>query len=393
MSGSSLDGLDVADVVFELNFDPKGELNHISWTLQHARTLPYAASWVEKLSGLGKAPLPEVLSAHAAFGRYLGDLLQPLLQTWNTQPEAVALHGHTLFHEPSKGFSFQLGDGHALAQKLGLPVIFDFRTADIALGGQGAPMSPLADKLLFTEHKAWLNLGGIANLTTVDEGRWQACDIGPANQLFNALASEMGLPYDKDGELGRRGKLLPELLEQAVDKAYYHLPPPKSLSNQWVQAEALPLFKNYAAPIEDRLHTAYRFLGLLLFMHLKKFFTSTEERRTLFITGGGAHNKFLRSCLQEAIQPLNVFLHRPSPLIVDFKEALLIALAGALRLEGLPNFLPETTGARAAAIGGNVVRAQSGRDARHCGRDARHCVSTAATPPGPKSPPPAGPGC
>ncbi len=386
MSGSSLDGLDVADVVFELNFNPKGELDHISWTLQHARTLPYAASWVEKLSGLSKAPLPEVLSAHAAFGRYLGDLLRPLLQTWNTRPEAVALHGHTLFHEPSKGFSFQLGDGHALAQKLGLPVIFDFRTADIALGGQGAPMSPLADKLLFTEHEAWLNLGGIANLTAVDEGRWQACDIGPANQLFNALAAETGLPYDKDGQLGQSGKLLPELLQQALDKAYYHLPPPKSLSNQWVQSEALPLFQNYPASTEDRLHTAYRFLGALLFMHLKKFFSSTQKHRTLFITGGGAHNTFLRTYLQEAIQALNITLHRPSFLIVDFKEALLMALAGALRLEGLPNFLPETTGARAAAIGGNVVRAQSGRD-------ARYCVSTAATPPGRKPPPPAGPEC
>ncbi len=356
MSGSSLDGLDVADVVFYFGFRQTGELARIRWKLKNCCTLPYSQAWIQRLRGLGKATLHEALEAHAAFGQYLGELLFPLLKKWDCRPDAVALHGHTLFHEPEKGFSFQLGDGHALAHQLKVPVIFDFRTADIALGGQGAPMSPLADKLLFLNHQAYLNIGGIANLTTVVNSAWQACDIGPANQLFNALAAERNMLYDENGALGRRGHLLPELLKTALEKPYYKKPPPKSLSNQWVQAEALPLFLNHPAKVEDRLHTAYRFLGRLLYDHLKMAFAKAPQKaRTVFITGGGARNDFLRLCLQEAIAPLGFTLHRPSFQIVDFKEALLMALAGALRLEGLPNFLPETTGAKAAAIGGNLV--------------------------------------
>ncbi len=364
MSGSSMDGLDVALLRFSYGFrqmeDGTKEAEVFDWELLEAETLPFSQAWIERLEHLSHAPMAEVLRAHTAFGRYLGELLKPLLESMSLQPEAVALHGHTLLHEPAHGFSFQLGDGHALADSLQLPVIADFRTADIALGGEGAPMSPLADKLLFGGFDAWLNIGGIANLTICRDGRWSACDIGPANQIFNALAAEKGLDFDRDGALGKSGSLLEGLLQEALKDEYYRRPAPKSLSNQWVQQQALPRFLNAPAPVADRLHTACHFLARLLADQLQQTFELSDGKaRKLFLSGGGAHNAFLRDCLQQAIAPLNFSLHLPKPEIIDFKEAILMALAGMLRLEGVPNFLPETTGARAAAVGGVVFQPAS----------------------------------
>ncbi len=359
MSGSSLDGLDVALVHFSCGFrqtkNGRKEVREIEWECLQAKTLPYEPDWVERLKQLPEATTTEVMATHAAFGRYLGDLLAPLLPKMPRHPQAAALHGHTLLHEPARGFSFQIGEGHALAERLQLPVIADFRTADIALGGQGAPMSPLADKLLFQGFDAYLNIGGIANLTTCQDGHWLACDIGPANQIFNALASEKALPFDRDGALGSRGRCLENLLHTALQDEYYSRPAPKSLSNQWVRQGPLELFSKTTAPVEDRLHTAYKLLAQLLAQQLRQtFHENTQKPRRIFLSGGGAHNTFLRKCLEEAIAPLHFSLHLPPKEIIDFKEAILMALAGMLRLENAPNFVPETTGAREAAVGGVV---------------------------------------
>lgn len=349
MSGSSLDGLDVAEVHFF--FQGK----KLEWNLQHCTTLPYSKKWTARLRKLSRATVVEVLAAHAEFGHYLGTLLSPLLQKWHSSATAIALHGHTLFHEPNLGFSFQLGNAQHLAFDLNLPVISNFRQADIALGGQGAPMAPLADQWLFPGYRAYLNIGGIANLTIHHDKGWQACDIGPANQLFNALAQEAGCNYDEDGKLGSRGSCLQKLLNEALKNPYYHHPPPKSLSNQWIQEHVIPLFSKYNASVEDRLHTAYQLLAKLLAHQIRNAFgESPKQHHHLFLSGGGAHNNFLRQCLQQALKPLNFSIHLPQKTIINFKEAMLMALAGYFRLIRRPNFLPQTTGAREAACGGNI---------------------------------------
>lgn len=358
MSGSSLDGLDIAYCRLHTAWDGQA-FSVKNWELLQADTLPFSEDWQQRLRQLPQASALAFCSAHAAFGHYLGGLVNRFLaenKLVGAPLDLIASHGHTIFHEPAEGFTAQIGDGAALAAVTGTTVICDFRTADVALGGQGAPLAPMADRMLFPGYDFYLNIGGIANLTCNANGRFVAFDVCGANQALNALANLVGLPFDRDGQLAAQGQLDPMLWEAINAPAFFAQHYPKSLSNQWVQAHLTQacLAAN-SASVPDRLHTvclhvAHQLAASVRQMVENEGFEKGQYR--LLATGGGANNRYLMDCIQQQLPKVEVVV--PTEEVVKFKEALLMALLGVMRMEAAPNCMASVTGASADAIGGCV---------------------------------------
>ena len=350
MSGSSLDGLDLAWCRFRIDAG-SGSLVE-EWECLKADTIAFPDEWTARLRSLPGAGARELALAHADFGTWLGARCRDFMDRYTCKPQFIASHGHTIFHWPDQGVSLQLGSGAHIAAEAGLPVICDFRTGDVALGGQGAPFAPLADRYLFPGYEYYLNIGGIANISFQKAGRWTGFDLGPANQVFNALAHERGLAYDAGGQLAARGQLHYPILEKLQSLPYYAAPPPKSLDNGWVREKVLPLFADRSVPLEDRLHTAVEHLALQTAAAVQVPGPGVR----MLASGGGAYNDYLLRRIAHHIsrRGIETEIVVPGPLVTAFKEAILIALMGALRLAGLPNCMREVTGARKDAIGGAV---------------------------------------
>lgn len=349
MSGSSLDGLDLAACSFTL---AEGQAEPLDWQLLASATRPLSKDWMARLKALPEASALELALAHAQFGQYLGQEVEAFLSEQRLAVDAIASHGHTIFHYPAQGMSLQLGDGAAIAGVTGLDTMDNFRMQDVSLGGQGAPIAPIADQLLFSDYAFMLNLGGIANISAQAEGGYVAFDCTGANQVLNALAAERGLPYDRGGAIARSGQLLPELLERALALPYHAAPYPKSLGNDWVREQLIPLYVQAEGRLEDRMNTACRQIALILAQDIAKL--REQERlpappHRMMATGGGALNDFLMACIREAC-PIEIEI--PSPGLIEYKEAIMMALMGALRLHHQPNVLPSVSGAKAAACGG-----------------------------------------
>ncbi len=356
MSGSSLDGLDVAHCRFTMH----GK-RLISWELCEAQTLPFPAEWQQRLRSLPSATALEFAAAHAAFGRLQGELVNDFLKKNGIEAASldfIAAHGHTVFHDPAAGFTSQIGDGAALAAVTGCTVVCDFRTMDVAHGGQGAPLAAFADKMLFAGYDFYLNIGGIANLTCNANGRYVAFDTGGANQALDALAGQLGLPFDKDGNLARSGKLESGLLDELNRPGYFSQPYPKTLSNQWVQENLVQPCLRSGISMKDKLHTATQHVALQIAHSIGQIIENEDFRKKsyrLFATGGGAFNVFLMECLREELAPVaEVELVVPPLGVVKFKEALLMGLLGLMRMEGVANVLATATGASGDTVGGGV---------------------------------------
>lgn len=353
MSGSSLDGLDMALCTFEFNGQ---SLEH--WETLACEARPFPEDWVRRLRALPSGSARELAVAHAQFGQFLGEQSKAFLEVQTVDADAIASHGHTIFHFPESGVSTQIGDGAAIAAITGRPAIDNFRMQDVALGGQGAPIAPVADHYLFPEQAFMLNLGGIANISARTEQGYVAFDCNGANQVLNALAQEAGQPYDKGGAIARTGKLLPELLEQAMALPYHQADFPKSLGNDWVQEQLLPLYMDYPASVADRLHTACWQIAQSVDNSISAIAQKAKlqpEPHAMLLTGGGAFNTFLVECIRAKCEKnRSLAVEVPSPLIIEYKEAILMALMGALRLEELPNTLPTATGSTAPSCGGGL---------------------------------------
>ncbi|TXB67660.1 anhydro-N-acetylmuramic acid kinase [Phaeodactylibacter luteus] len=356
MSGSSLDGVDAA--VCRFAFQGNSPVPE-SWSIIAADTLPYTTAWAERLAALPSADAYELALAHAELGRYFGEQAKLFLsQSGIESIDAIASHGHTIFHYPEHQMTLQIGDGAAMAGVTGITTIDQFRSQDMSLGGQGAPIAPIADQLLFPEQDFMLNLGGIANISAKRQDGYVAFDITGANQVLNALCAELGLPYDKGGAIARSGRMIPALFEKVNALPYHHQPYPKSLGNDWVREAHIPIYQQWGAAVEDRLHTACRQIGhhtaMAVAAIIKRERVSTQRPLQLLATGGGAFNSFLMDCIQESCQALSLGLNvaPASSQLINFKEALLMALMGALRLQGLPNVLPSVTGSRRPVSGG-----------------------------------------
>ncbi|RMF27754.1 MAG: anhydro-N-acetylmuramic acid kinase, partial [Bacteroidetes bacterium] len=352
MSGSSLDGLDIAGVHFALEYEPAPTptLHKVEWSLACAQTFSYTETWRKRLKYLEGQTAFELAKTHVYLGHYFAILVKDFLKSHPFQPDFIASHGHTVFHEPERHLTLQIGDGAALAAQTKITVIDDFRSQDVALDGQGAPLAPLADVWLWPEYDLWLNLGGIANLSARAPEGVLACDITGCNQLLNALAEEEGLPYDADGQLAAQGSLLEDLLQFWNRLPFFTKPFPKSLSNRWVQKELILPALRHSASTADKLRTACEHIAQQVRLSVETL-AQTQHPRRMLLTGGGAKNDFLVGRIGEALQSTGVEVCVPDAQIVDFKEAILMAFMGALRLQNIPNCLKSVTGAKRDSVG------------------------------------------
>lgn len=358
MSGSSLDGLDLVLCNFETGRDENGAFKLYSWSVDMGITIPYDEAWQKALAAAIHLDGKALTQLHTALGAYWADLLAEYLEGQTL--DAIASHGHTVFHEPESGFTLQIGDGAYLAARLGYPVIDGFRYADVAAGGQGAPIAPLADKWLFAEYDLMLNIGGIANVTCPTGPSWVAFDICGANQILNALAGLKGKAYDDNGTLASKGNLLEQLYRQQREIPFFRQGYPKSLSNEWVAEHQTQVFLEAPGTVEDRLYTACTLSADLIVEAVKSVITPLSipsgQHLRMLVTGGGAFNGFLLDRIRGAALEagLTLDLHVPDEQIVSGKEAIMIALMGVFRLENEPNCMSSVTGANRDSIAGVI---------------------------------------
>jgi anhydro-N-acetylmuramic acid kinase len=347
MSGSSLDGL---DIVFTTLEETRGQWK---FDIIEAECIPYSGHWVNVLSHASQLSVPEFLKLNTAYGRYIGDKVNGFIKQYSIEHQVhfIASHGHTVFHEPANNTTCQIGDGATIAAVTSLPVISDLRNLDVALGGQGAPIVPIGDKLLFGNFDYWLNIGGIANITVRDKDSLLAFDVCPANQILNELAQREGKEYDDEGMLAKQGQVLTDVLERLNGQNYYSKQPPKSLSNDAAKELAFPLLLESSHSNKDMLRTMVQHICDQIAEAVKRF-PPGKEHAEMLVTGGGALNNFLVEQLHETLKPLNVNPVVPYEQVAKFKEALVMALIGALRWREETNVLSSVTGASRDSIGG-----------------------------------------
>lgn len=339
MSGTSLDGLDIACCNFSLENE--------KWTfqIQQAETIKYSAEWEQHLKQIKNYSAYDFYKTHTEYGYLLGSLVKQFVQKYQIRPDFVASHGHTVFHRPDLGFTCQIGNGAAIAASCSLSVVCDFRSLDVALQGQGAPLVPIGDELLFAEFDACLNLGGFANVSYKADDKRIAYDICPFNTIFNDLANKLDYAYDKGGVLAASGKPISELLSVLNSLAYYHIKPPKSLGREWLEQYFYPALKEFEnRDKKDIMHTC-------VLHFVEQIATALQQKKQVLITGGGAYHQFFISQLQQ-IYAGNIII--PDAKIIEYKEALIFAFLGLLRWLEQPNCLKSVTGAAYNNIGGAI---------------------------------------
>jgi anhydro-N-acetylmuramic acid kinase len=340
MSGTSLDGLDIAFCEFE----KRGE--QWDYTIIQAETIPYPEDWHKRLSTIETASAFEYVATDVRFGHLSGQLVEGFMKKHQLKPDFIASHGHTIFHQPSKSITAQIGRGSAIAAETGIPVVCDFRSLDVALGGQGAPLVPIGDQLLFGHIDYCLNLGGFANISFQKGNRRIAFDICPANIVLNHLARLVGRDFDSDGLLADQGRIDESLLKSLNSLAFYYQDPPKSLGKEWVIEHIFPLLDQCGLNVNDQLATCCEHIAI----QIAKV-TPGKAPEKLMITGGGALNIYLvnRIGFHSKTQ---IFI--PDNLTINYKEALIFAFLGVLRMRNEINCLASVTGARRDSSGGAV---------------------------------------
>jgi len=351
MSGSSLDGLDIAFVEFNEN------AGNWSYEILNAICSPYDEVWKEKLKNATTLSAKEYLLLHADYGHYVGQTVKKFIDSnkIDYQVSLIASHGHTTFHLPEKKMTAQLGDGAAIAAETGLAVVSDLRALDLALGGQGAPIVPIGESMLLGDYEYFLNLGGIANISLKSD-RYIAFDVCPANRVLNMLSNEAGKEFDQNGKLASAGQINTELLEKLNALDYYKKPFPKSLANEFGTDVVYPMIRDTRCEIQDGLRTYVEHIAI----QIKKAIANTKNSKLqaagykLLATGGGALNHFLVERIRANLQELNIELIIPDEKMVNFKEALVMAFIGVLRWRQENNVLSSVTGALRDSIGGAV---------------------------------------
>lgn len=339
MSGTSLDGLDIAYCRFtesSVGFD---------FELVGYNTIKYSEAWIERLRFAHHLLPRDFALLNADYGFYLGQRVKEFVIEEKIEVDFIASHGHTIFHEPDSFFTTQIGSGAHIAVASGLETICDFRTNDVALGGNGAPLVPIGDGFLFSEYDYCLNLGGFANVSSLVAGQRRAYDICPANLVLNYLSKRKGLEFDRSGEIASQGELVPELFDALNQKDFYSIIGPKSLGREWVESEILPLLADDSVLVQDYLHTFCH--------HIAYQVAQSIATGKVLITGGGAYNDFLIHCFREYFAD-DVQVVIPQNSIVEFKEALIFAFLGVLRKREETNVLCSVTGAKRDNIGGCI---------------------------------------
>ena len=344
MSGTSLDGLDMAYCRFEKTED--------GWRFEllASDSIRYNNEWLDSLKNAINLSEEELIDLDDKFGNWLGDKTKNFIEQNDLSVDMIASHGHTVFHQPQKGITLQIGSGQQIADITDNKVVCDFRKMDVSLGGQGAPLVPIGDEHLFGQYVACLNLGGIANVSFRADSQRVAFDIGLANMLLNHLANKLDKAYDESGLLAKSGTIDQLLLARLNELDFYRLPYPKSLGSEWFLSDVLPLFETSKASAIDQLATALEHET----QQIGKVFTDLiNESGEVLVTGGGAFNDFFIERLKD-YTPGHLQIIVPDKQLVDFKEAIVFAFMGVLRLCNEDNCLKSVTGASRNCSGGDI---------------------------------------
>jgi anhydro-N-acetylmuramic acid kinase len=350
MSGSSLDGLDMACCEFDYDNQPQ----FFDWKFVVGEFVPFDAHWKDLLSNTPNLLGSDLYITDVNLGKFIGEEVRKFCLKNNLQPDLIASHGHTVFHYPDKGVTCQIGDGSSIAAQTGIPVANNFRTMDMAYRGQGAPLAPLADQHLFPGFDFYLNIGGIVNISApISTRQMIAFDITGANQILNGLANLLDKEYDENGDIAASGQIDYTLLKKANAFGFLTQDYPKSLGNDIVKKELTQLFVHFPAPVENKLCTATEHIAGAIAETIDQIIRKEhfiKEKYHILITGGGAFNQFLLKRLQYLSKNLQITV--PDKNTIIYKEAMLMALMGYLRLHQVPNCFSSATGADKDVIGG-----------------------------------------
>lgn len=343
MSGTSMDGLDIAHCLFQ----EKDEKWHFQ--LSDTYTISYPDSWHERIAKAPDLDSKELILFDIEYGKFLGNKTKEFCKQRGIKPDFISSHGHTIYHQPEIGITFQAGSGPSLAAASGLPVVYDFRSLDVALGGQGAPLVPFGDEMLFGDYGACINLGGFSNISYSRQGKRYAHDICPCNLILNRLAQKAGSPFDLDGKLAASGEVNKDLLEQLEGQGFYAFSGPRSLGREWFERDFVPVVESFDLPVINLLSTLTEHIALKVSGTIKD--SIKDNTSNILITGGGVKNIFLI----ERIRSLSSYkIEVPGSELVDFKEALIFAFLGILRWEGRINTFRSSTGATRDSCGGVI---------------------------------------
>jgi anhydro-N-acetylmuramic acid kinase len=331
MSGTSLDGIDLAQLLFEVE-DGKWQFK-----IMECETVSYSDQWVSRLKRAVDFNAPELEILNKEYTVLLSKVILDFIEKYQLHPHAVCSHGHTILHQPQNGFTLQIGNLPEIAEIIQQKVVCDFRVQDVKLGGQGAPLVPIGDRLLFADYDYCLNLGGFSNVSFEEHGKRIAFDISPVNTVLNFYANQSGVDFDDRGMISASGKIDPSLLDALNALGFYQKPYPKSLGFEYVKETVIPLIESFTVSTEDKMRTFTEHIALQV--------ASALPRKTgsLLVTGGGAYNDFLIVQMKVHLPQMQIII--PDKKTLEFKEALIFGLLGVLKLRGEVNVLSSVTGA------------------------------------------------
>jgi anhydro-N-acetylmuramic acid kinase len=350
MSGTSLDGLDIAYCEFE-------KINgQWQYKLLHGKTIPYQADIIHRLQ---QAPFDSGLNLHKThqwFGQWCAEQVNQFIHQFSLSPHFIASHGHTIFHHPAEAYTLQIGNGAVLYAHTQVPVICDFRSVDVATGGQGAPLVPIGDKYLFHAYDLCLNIGGIANISCTNSTQPAvAFDICAANIVLNQWIKYYNPNYqfDIDGKVAKSGNVNDSLLHQLNAIEYYQVAAPKSIGREWVEQSVEPILNQYQHYQPADILCTYTIHIAMQIAQSSTQLIATNHKAKMLITGGGAFNVYLIDQIQRYL-PSNIQIGVAEKSIIEYKEALIFAFLGVLRIENQANSLSTITGAKYDTLGGAV---------------------------------------
>lgn len=333
MSGTSLDGIDLAHIHFSI------QNGKWSFEIHQCETIPYPIDWLNKLKIAVSFSKEELIELNQNYTAFLGATIRSFLDKNSiTDLDAVCSHGHTILHQPQNGFTLQIGNLPEIAHYVNTTVVCDFRVQDVQFGGQGAPLVPIGDRKLFSDFDYCLNLGGFSNVSFENDGKRIAFDISPVNTVLNYYANQLGFDYDNKGAMARSGKIDTKLLSILNALDYYQKPFPKSLGFEFVKGTVLPLIDQFSIVTEDKMRTFTEHIAQQI-----GFALPTNEGKIL-VTGGGAYNDFLIERMQHFLPEIEIII--PNSTLLEYKEALIFALLGVLKLRNEVNALASVTGAK-----------------------------------------------
>lgn len=340
MSGTSLDGIDIAHCTFKESRD---------WTykIDKAITVQYPKKLKNKLKSSIELSGYDLIKLDHSLGEFIGLEINKFIKYNNLNPELISSHGHTVFHNPKEKIGLQIGNANKILSIVKLPVINNFRELDIILGGQGAPLVPIGEKLLFKGYNYFINLGGILNLTKIDPRNMYAYDVVASNLVLNNISNKLNLEYDHKGEIARNGKLIPKLFDKLNSIEYYKKNYPKTIGIEWINKNIYPTIYKLNYNLKDVMNTFSNHIAYQLIKNIN------GEKNKILVTGGGAYNEYLIEKIKLYDNNKNEWII-PNDNLVNYKEALIFAFMGLLKRMNKQNILNDVTGCKFKISGGNI---------------------------------------